>query len=61
MKLVQLQIPVIVVCVLSAIVSTFAIVCRLWARVLTKKRLEASDWLMVISYVRTLSPQSGDE
>jgi hypothetical protein len=51
MELKQLQVPVIVVCVLSAVIATFAIVCRVWARALTRKKWEANDWLMVLAYV----------
>ncbi|KAL5374087.1 hypothetical protein DPSP01_012220 [Paraphaeosphaeria sporulosa] len=54
MELKQLQVPVVVVCALSALIATFAIVCRVWARALTRKKWEANDWLMVIAYVGLL-------
>jgi hypothetical protein len=49
--LVQLQVPIVVVCIISICVATFAIVCRGWARVLTQKRWQADDYLMLVAYV----------
>lgn len=47
MELKQFQISVSFVCVLSALISTFAIVCRVWSRTLTRKKREANDGLML--------------
>lgn len=51
MDLKQLQVPVIVVCIISALVATFAIVCRVWARALMRRKWEANDWLILVAYV----------
>ncbi|KAF2874682.1 hypothetical protein BDV95DRAFT_603483 [Massariosphaeria phaeospora] len=52
--MVELQVPILVVCALSVFIATFAIACRVLARVLTHKPWQANDWLMLGAYLATL-------
>lgn len=49
--LIELQTPIVIVCTISILVATFAFACRLWARILTKRKWQADDYLMLVAYV----------